>query len=70
MFVRDFLNETTGQVLREGDLFYRQTYANTLYKIAEFGADVFYNGTIGQQLVEDMQKRGGIITEEDLIEYQ
>jgi len=65
----DFLNETTGQVLREGDLFYRQTYANTLYKIAEFGADVFYNGTIGQQLVEDMQKRGGIITEEDLIEY-
>ena len=65
-----FLNETTGQVLREGDMFYRPTYANTLYKIAEHGADVFYHGAVGDYIIEDIQKRGGIITKGDFLNYE
>lgn len=67
---RSFLNETTGQVLREGDLFYRPVFAKTLYQIAEQGPNVLYNGTVGDQLVEDIQKKGGIISKEDLLSYQ
>jgi len=65
-----FLNETTGQVLREGDTFYRPIYANTLYKIAEHGADVFYNGAVGDHFIDDIQKRGGIIAKGDLLNYE
>ena len=64
------MNETTGQVLGEGDLFYRPIYANTLYKIAEHGPDVLYNGAVGDHVVEDIQKRGGIITKSDLLSYE
>jgi len=65
-----FLNKTTGQVLHEGEKFYRPVFANTLYKIAEHGPDALYNGTLGDQLVEDIQKKGGIITKDDLLNYQ
>jgi len=65
-----FLNETTGQVLREGDLFYRPIYANTLYKIAEHGADILYNGPVGDHFIEDIQKRGGILNKGDLLNYE
>ena len=66
----DFLDRNTGQVLTAGDIVKRPLLAETLRSIAINGADVFYNGTIGDQLVGDIQKRGGIITKQDLVDYR
>jgi len=38
--------------------------------IAEKNATEFYNGTLGQLLVDDLQELGGIITMQDLNEYR
>ena len=44
--------------------------AKTLKDIAEHGADIFYKGSVGAKLVEDIQRRGGIITKDDLLHYR
>lgn len=67
---RYFLNEETGEVKKEGETYRRPVFAETLREIAQFGVDVFYNGSIGDKFVQDIQKRGGIITKEDLLQYR
>jgi len=42
----------------------------TLRTVAKKNATEFYNGTIGQLLVADLQEQGGIITMKDLNEYR
>lgn len=69
-FNRIFVDEGTGQVLVEGDTFKMPRLAATLRTIAQSGVDVFYNGTVGQQLVEDVQRAGGILTADDLLQYR
>ena len=44
--------------------------AVTLRKIAEAGAEVFYEGDIAHAIAEDMEDNGGYITEEDLACYR
>ena len=44
--------------------------ANTLRRIAMFGADEFYNGEIADLIVNQMQKSNGLITKEDLNTYE
>uniref|UniRef100_T1GPW7 Gamma-glutamyltransferase n=1 Tax=Megaselia scalaris TaxID=36166 RepID=T1GPW7_MEGSC len=53
-----------------GDLIFRPVLAKTLEIIADKGADVFYKGEVGRNLVKDLKERGGIITEEDLANYK
>ena len=65
-----FLNEGTGQVKKEGELVKNPVFAQTLKAIANEGVDIFYNGTLGDKLVEDIQRKGGIITKEDLMQYR
>eukprot|EP00731_Ephydatia_muelleri_P010696 Em0005g1282a len=59
-----------GSMKNVGDTIYRPDFAKTLEVIAAKGADVFYNGSIGLQMVTELQKQGGIITQEDLLHYQ
>jgi len=66
----EFINPKTGKVLKKGDIVKRPQLAETLKMIATYGADVFYNGTIGDKLVADVQRRGGILTKEDLQLYR
>eukprot|EP00903_Cladosiphon_okamuranus_P002457 g2455.t1 len=40
--------------------------AETLEKIAEGGADAFYSGAVAADIVEALQARGGLMTEDDL----
>lgn len=54
---------------REGDILKRPDLARTLREVATYGVEILYNGTLGDQLVADIAKRGGIITKQDLKEY-
>ncbi|KAF7651238.1 hypothetical protein LDENG_00113760 [Lucifuga dentata] len=60
---------TNGDVLKENQTIRFPKLAETLRKIAENGADAFYQGQIADDLVMDIQTSGGIITLEDLKNY-
>ncbi|XP_055389785.1 glutathione hydrolase 1 proenzyme-like [Condylostylus longicornis] len=64
-----FINEATGDVWKEGDIMKRLRLADTLEEIAEKGEGAIYGGEIGKMLVEDIESRGGIIQEKDLLDY-
>ena len=53
-----------GEILVQNDL------ANTLRQLSEFGPDAFYQGEIAKLIVKEMERNGGLITLEDLSNYQ
>jgi gamma-glutamyltranspeptidase/glutathione hydrolase len=53
-----------------GDTIVNLDYAKTLATIAAFGEEGFYQGDIAEAIVAEVQKRGGILTLEDLANYQ
>ena len=65
---RIFLNE--GRIFRPGDTIRQPELAATLKRIAKNGAAEFYRGETAQMLVDDMKRMGGLITLEDLSQYQ
>lgn len=65
---RTFLPD--GRPLEPGDLVVMPEYSETLTKIAEGGSDILYRGELGRAVVEDMDERGGILTKEDLADYE
>lgn len=64
------MNKTTGKLLQKGNIFKMPELAITLRIIARHGADAFYNGSIGKQLVEDVRRREGILAMDDLVQYR
>ena len=54
----------------EGQIYTRPKFAKTLRQIAEQGPAIFYNGSLGRTIVEELQNLGGIITLEDLKSYR
>lgn len=62
--------DETGALKKQGDKFKIPKFAATLRAIAQYGVDIFYNGTLGEKLVEDIRQKGGIITKEDLRDYR
>jgi len=67
-----FLKDVDGMLLPYdvGDTFVNKDYAKTLRLIAKDGADVFYKGEIAKAMVSAVQKYGGVMTMEDLANYQ
>ncbi len=65
---RIFLNN--GDFYKEGDLFKQPDLANTLARIQKQGAKEFYTGKTAQLIVADMKSNNGLITLEDLKNYQ
>ncbi len=53
-----------------GDLLIQKDLAQTYRLLADQGSDVFYHGLIGQKIVAYIQKNGGILTLDDLKNYQ
>ena len=63
-----FLND--GKMFQAGDIFKQPELAATLKRIAKNGADEFYRGETARAIVDDMQGMGGLITLDDLAQYQ
>jgi len=55
---------------KAGDTLKNLALAKTLQTISDKGLQAFYNGEIGDKLVEFIQKKGGIISKKDLELYQ
>jgi gamma-glutamyltranspeptidase/glutathione hydrolase len=65
---RIFLKD--GDLFRAGDTLRQPELAATLQRIARLGAADFYRGETARLLTEDMARLGGLITLEDLANYQ
>ncbi len=53
-----------------GELFKQPDLAWTLSEIAEHGVDAFYKGSVAKKIVADMEAHNGLITMEDLANYE
>jgi gamma-glutamyltranspeptidase len=69
-FSEIFINKETNHVWKEGDTYTRLKLAETLESIRDSDASVLYNGMLTESFVKDIQDLGGIITQEDMNEYQ
>ena len=63
IYIRD------GEFVKLGDLIHRPKLAETLRQIADNGQEIFYNGVLGETIVQEIQEAGGIISIEDLRNY-
>ncbi|WP_315119117.1 gamma-glutamyltransferase [uncultured Clostridium sp.] len=59
-----------GLPYEEGDIIKNPDLAKTLKAIAKDGKDAFYKGEIAKAIVDEVQKQNGIITLEDLANYE
>lgn len=59
-----------GTPKRLGDVVKNPDLGNVLALIARDGADVFYRGEIAAAIDDDMRARGGLLSAEDLLEYE
>ncbi|KAK7124704.1 hypothetical protein R3I94_018928 [Phoxinus phoxinus] len=62
--------DSNNNILKENDTIRFPQLAVTYRRIAEKGPDVFYNGSLTQDIVDDINAAGGDITSEDLNNYQ
>lgn len=70
-FSETFTNPLTGEFYKTGDIMRHHKLANALRIIAEEGSDAIYGGgSLAQDLVNEIQNAGGIVTMEDLRLYQ
>lgn len=66
----ELLSMADGRLLTQDDVIRNPPLARTLQKIASQGADAFYCGIITNDLVADINVRGGEITKEDFCRYR
>jgi gamma-glutamyltranspeptidase / glutathione hydrolase len=59
-----------GKFYREGDLLKQPDLAATLTRIATLGMKGFYDGVTARNILREIRRGGGIITESDLREYR
>lgn len=59
-----------GRPLRAGEQLVQKDLARSLKLIARQGGKAFYEGKIGEAIVEEMQRHGGLISMQDLANYR
>ncbi|XP_026669040.1 glutathione hydrolase 1 proenzyme-like isoform X3 [Ceratina calcarata] len=64
------INPKTNTTWKQGDRIKRPQLKKTLQKIANLGPSIFYNGSIGDELVKEIKAFNGIIEKEDLRNYK
>ena len=67
---RDLYCRADGSPKTIGTPLHNRDYAATLERIARDGPDTFYRGEMARQMIDDLQKQGGILTLEDLSAYE
>lgn len=66
-----YIDPKTNRTYKLGEKVKREKLAETLEVMANEGVDSLYNGgSLVAGLIKDIKDRGGIITEEDLLEYR
>ncbi|CAO1382871.1 unnamed protein product [Diamesa serratosioi] len=66
-----YINPKTNKAWQLGERVKREQLAKSLEIIAIEGADAIYNnGSLAKDLINDIKNFGGIITEEDLLDYR
>jgi len=63
-------NSLYSKEYKSGDTIFNKIYANTLREIMNKGTDGFYKGKVAENMIETISQSGGIMTMEDLSEYQ
>ena len=63
-------NSLYSKEYKSGDTIFNKMYANTLREIMNKGSDGFYKGKVAEDMIETISQSGGIMTMEDLSEYQ
>ncbi|KAI1084525.1 gamma-glutamyltranspeptidase [Whalleya microplaca] len=58
-----------GKLVKLGDIMTRKRYGETLQKIAEHGADVFYTGPMAEAMIKYVQEHNGTMALSDLATY-
>ncbi len=59
-----------GKSIRVGDKWVQKDLGNVLAQVAQGGHDAFYKGDIARKIVADFKANGGILTMEDLANYE
>jgi gamma-glutamyltranspeptidase/glutathione hydrolase len=59
-----------GEPPKTGTIFKQPDYAHTLKQVAERGADDFYRGELAERIARFYKEEGGILTLEDLKQYE
>ena len=67
---RQLYFHTDGTLKRVGDVLRNPDLANTLERLARHGYMDFYRGEIAQQIADDMAANGGLLSSQDLTNYQ
>jgi len=57
------------EIYSAGEILIQKDLASTLKELSKNGPDAFYTGKIAKLIVEEMQRNGGLITLEDLKNY-
>nr|XP_021333616.1 gamma-glutamyltranspeptidase 1-like [Danio rerio] len=68
--LREVFCDSHNTTLKENDTISFPQLAATYWKIAKNGANAFYNGSLAQTLVNDINAAGGNITLQDLKDYK
>ncbi len=68
--LKSLILKENGSYYDVGELYKNQDLADTLKLIAKEGKDAFYKGDMAEAMVEVTQENGGILTLEDLANYE
>ena len=59
-----------GRALKPGDIFRQPDLARTLKGVAEHGTNYFYRGDVAARIAKFFHENGGVLTADDLANYQ
>ncbi|MDG1330930.1 MAG: gamma-glutamyltransferase [Crocinitomicaceae bacterium] len=69
-FLKTLYLDHAGVPLTFGDIWKQAALANTLKLIRDKGRDGFYKGEVAEEIARYMKANGGIISKQDLLEYE
>jgi gamma-glutamyltranspeptidase / glutathione hydrolase len=69
-FLKNYFRNDNGDLLQFAETWKQPALAHTLREIRDHGHDGFYKGPLAKEIARYMQENGGIISREDLAQYQ